>query len=122
MDKEEYLRKADTGIIEIKKLLDCLLKNGYEFQGTRKAYDNKFHYPDNVIADFEKSLSFSETNGNWINDSSLKVSIQFEKRADYTNFTQDENEDDIYIGNPEKFIKKLIKETNEIIKEDNTQK
>lgn len=111
MDKHRYFRQADTGILEIKKLLDCLVSNGYEFDGTREAIVGRYSYPDDTIADFSKSLEFSDTDGNWINDGSLKVSIQFEKRSDYTNFEKDENEDNIYVGDPQDFIEGLINET-----------
>jgi hypothetical protein len=111
MDKHRYFREADTGILEIKKLLDCLVSNGYEFNGTREAVIGRYSYSDEAIADFSKPLEFSDTDGNWINDGSLKVSIQFEKRSDYTNFEKDENEDNIYVGDPEDFINGLVKET-----------
>ena len=110
MDKEEGSRKADTNMIEIKRLLNYLLTNGYEFNGTRKAIDGRYIYPDEAIASFSKELSYTDTDGNWINDSGIKVSIQFEKRADYKNFEKNEDEDDIYIGEPDTFITGLIEE------------
>ena len=62
-----------------------------------------------------KEISYTDTDGNWINDSGIKVSIQFEKRADYTNFEKNENEyeDDIYNGEPDTFIRGLIEEIKE---------
>lgn len=105
MDKHRYFREVDTGIIEIQRLLDCLIKNKYEFHGTH----DKYGYPDDAIAEFVKPLQFSDKDGNWINDGSLKVSIQFEKRADYTHFERDESEDNIYIGDSEEFITGLIR-------------
>ena len=57
-----------------------------------------------------KEISYTDTDGNWINDSGIKVSIQFEKRADYKNFKKNEDEDDIYIGKPNTFITGLIEE------------
>ena len=110
MDKEEGSRNVDTNIIEIKRLLNCLLTNGYEFEGTREAIDGRYIYPDDAIASFSKEISYTDTDGNWINDSGIKVSIQFEKRADYTNFEKNEDEDDIYIGEPDTFITGLIEE------------
>jgi hypothetical protein len=107
MDKHRYFREADTGIIEIKRLLECLLANNYEFEGTSEPYE----YPDDAIANFTKPLEFTDTVGNWINDGSIKVSIQFEKRADYTQFEKDEYEDDIYVGNTDEFMSGLIEET-----------
>ena len=110
MDKEESSRKVDTNIIEIKRLLNFLLTNGYEFEWTREAIDGRYIYPDDAIASFSKEISYTDTDGNWINDSGIKVSIQFEKRADYTNFEKNEDEDDIYIGEPDTFITGLIEE------------
>ena len=110
MDKEEGSRKVDTNMIEIKRLLNYLLTNGYAFEGTREAIDGRYIYPDDAIAIFSKELSYTDTHSNWINDSSIKVSIQFEKRADYKNFEKNEDEDDIYIGEPDTFITGLIEE------------
>ena len=113
MDKEEGSREVDTNMIEIKRLLNYLLTNGYEFNGTRKAIDGRYIYPDEAIASFSKELSYTDTDRNWINDSGIKVSIQFEKRADYKNFEKNEDEDDIYIGEPDTFITGLIEEIKE---------
>ena len=110
MDKEEGSRKVDTNMIEIKRLLNYLLTNGYEFEETREAIDGRYIYPDDAIARFSKKLSYTDTDGNWINDSGIKVSIQFEKRADYKNFEKNEDKDDIYIGEPDTFITGLIEE------------
>lgn len=110
MDKEDKFREADTNMIEIKRLLNYLVTNGYEFKETREAFDDKYQYPDDAIAFFSKKLSYSDTEGNWINDSGIKVSIQFETRADYKNFEKNEDEDNIYIGEPDTFITGLIEE------------
>ena len=40
---------------------------------------------------FQKELSYTDTCSNWINDSGIKVSMQFEKSADYKNFRKNEN-------------------------------
>ena len=110
MDKKEGSRKADTNMIEIKRLLNYLLTNGYEFEGTQEANDGIYNYPDEAIAIFLKQISYTDTQHNWINDSGIKVSIQFEKRADYKNFEKNNDEDDIYTGDPETFITGLIEE------------
>jgi hypothetical protein len=110
MDKEDGFREADTNMIEIKRLLNYLLTNGYEFEGTREAIDGRYNYPDDAIASFSKKISYTDTDGNWINDSGIKVSIQFEKRADYKSFEKNKDEDDIYIGEPDTFIRDLIEE------------
>ena len=110
MDKKEGSRKADTNMIEIKRLLKYLLTNGYEFEETQEANDGTYDYPDDAIAIFSKQISYTNTHHNWINDDSIKVSIQFQKRADYKHFEKNEDEDDIYIGEPETFITGLIEE------------
>ena len=110
MDKEEGSREVDTNMIEIKRLLNCLLTNGYEFNGTREAIDGRYINPDEAIASFSKELSYTGMDHNWINDSGIKVSIQFEKRADYKNFEKNKDKDDIYIGEPDTFITGLIEE------------
>lgn len=113
MDRSPEERGPDTGKLEIKHILNFLLSNGYTFKGTRAAINGRYEYEDAAIADFSKRLEFSGTDGNYIGDSTLDISIQFEKRADYENFNTNEDGDDIYVGNPTKFIKKLIKETSE---------
>jgi hypothetical protein len=54
MDKEEGLRKIDINIIEIKRLLNYLLTNGYEFEETREAINDIYIYSDDGIAIFSK--------------------------------------------------------------------
>jgi hypothetical protein len=112
MDKHRFAREADTGIIEIKRVLECLLKNNYEFEGTEDdIIRGRYSYPDEAIANFTKPLEFSDTDGNWITDGSIKVSIQFEKKADYTHFEKNKDEDNVYVGNTNEFIEGLIEET-----------
>jgi hypothetical protein len=111
MDKHRYARGPDTGIIEIKRLLECLLSNNYKFEGTSEANRGIYDYPNDAIADFTKRLDFADTDGNAINDGYINVSIQFEKRADYNNFKKDEYKDNIYVGDTEEFISELIEET-----------
>ena len=116
MDRHVEERGPDTSMLEIKKIVDCLLTNGYEFEGTREAIVGRYSYTDDAIADFKKDIDYTAENGDYIPDNSITVSIQFQKRADYTNFKhfgkkQDEREgDDEYIGDPETFITDLIEE------------
>jgi hypothetical protein len=112
MDKHPYTREADTGIIEIKRVLECLLKNNYEFEGIEDdIIRGRYSYPDDAIAHFTKPLSFSDTTGEWIPDNSITVSIQFQKTADYTHFEKNKDEDNVYVGHPDDFISELIEET-----------
>ena len=111
MEKPVELRDQKTGMLEIKKIVDCLSKNGYEFEGTRKAVVGRYSYTNELIADFSKKIDYSDAIGEYIPDSSLKVSIQFEKRADYKNIEQNEDLDNIYIGDPNEFIQGIIDST-----------
>ena len=107
MDKAREARNVDTNRIEIKKVLNALLLDGYEYEGTR---EHAGLYPEDIIADFSKELSYTDTAGNWINDSKIKVSIQFEKRADYAHIKKEANGDDVYVGNSGTFISDIIDE------------
>jgi hypothetical protein len=109
MDKHRFARGPDTGIIEIKRVLECLLSNDYEFEGTSEANRGRYDYVDDAIADFTKPLDFTDTYGNPIRDGSIKISIQFEKRADYKHFEENDNEE--YMGDTDEFIQGLIEET-----------
>ena len=102
---------------ELKKIVDYLETNGYEFEGTiSEVIINRTEYPDDAIAYFKKNIDYSDADGNHVNDNEIKVSIQFQKRADYKNFTHygidvDEREgDDEYIGDPDTFIRGLMRE------------
>ena len=102
---------------ELKKIVDYLETNGYEFEGTiSEVIIDRTSYPDDAIAYFKKNIDYSDADGNHVNDNEIKVSIQFQKRADYKNFTHygidvDEREgDDEYIGDPDTFIRGLMRE------------
>ena len=98
---------ADTNMLEVKKLLDCLVTNGYELEGIQEA---GLSDPNDAIAVFLKNLNYHDAYGHYINDSEIKVSIHFEKRADYTKIEKDEDDEIVYNGDPEDFITDLIKE------------
>ncbi len=129
MDKPVVEGMADTNMIEVKKLLHYLVTNGYKFQGTREViYDRRSYphdatsgsYPDDAIADFSKALQYTSAYDD-INDSKIRVSIHFEKRADYTN----QREDNEYVGDPERFIRGLIEEikpSNTLVKNEGGKK
>jgi len=118
MDRPVEDRGPNTSMLELKKIVDCLVTNGYEFEGTiSEVIINRTSYPDDAIANFKKDIDYTAEDGNYINDNEIKISIQFQKRADYTNFKhfgkdQDEREDeeDEYIGDPDEFIRGLIGE------------
>jgi hypothetical protein len=74
-----------------------LIENNYEFKRTTEVIKGNYIYPNDAIAEFEKSISFSDIDGNWINDNSIEVSIKFPKKADI-------NGDDLYVGKISEFI------------------
>ena len=104
MDREVQDRGVDTNMQEVRKLLHCLVTNGYIFNDIQE--DSS--YPDDAIAYFSKDLDYTDTDGNYINDSKIKISIQFEKRADYKKLIKHQN-GEIEYGDPLQFIEKLIK-------------
>jgi hypothetical protein len=110
MERSRQDRGPDTNMLEIKKIVDCLVRNGYEFTGTREAVYGRNRYEDDAIADFSKKLDYNAADGDYKNDSEIKVSIHFEKRADFENFKKNEDEDDIYVGDPDVFIMGLVEE------------
>jgi hypothetical protein len=101
---------------ELQKIVDCLVINGYEFEGTREAIVGRYSYPNDAIAYFNKKIEYTHPENGYIGDNEIKVSIQFQKSADYKNFKhygKDENEregDDEYIGDPDTFITGLMGE------------
>jgi len=110
MERSRQDRGPDTNMLEIKKIVDCLVRNGYEFEGTREAVYDRYRYEDDAIADFSKNLDYTDADGDYKNDSKIKVSIHFEKRADFENFKKNEDEDNIYVGDPDVFIIGLVEE------------
>jgi hypothetical protein len=105
-------------MIEIKKIVNCLVRNGYEFDGTREAvYDGTYYDNDDAIADFSKKLEYTDVFGDYKNDSIVKVSIHFEKRADYKNLKANEHQDIIYDGDTTAFIMNLVEEIQESSKD-----
>lgn len=98
----------DTLQIEVNKVIEWLLKNGYENQGTGDVYHPREIYPDDAVTYFEKDIDYTDITGNYINDSKMKVSIQFEKRADYKHKEEDEDGEPIYDREPYEFIEELI--------------
>jgi len=110
MERSRQDRGPDTNMLEIKKIVDCLVRNGYEFEGTRQAVYGRDSYPDDAIADFSKKLDYNDADGDYKNDSEIKVSIHFEKRADFENLKKNQNKDNIYVGDPHVFIMGLVEE------------
>jgi hypothetical protein len=76
--------------------------------------DYKPRYGDRARAIFEKMTHITEVDGNDINDATIKVSVDFDKRFDFKNGVKDEEEGMIYDFDETKaedFIEKLINRT-----------
>lgn len=112
MDRPVEDRGPDTSMLELKKIVDCLVTNGYEFERTFGIVRDV----NDAIAVFNKEIHYNHPESGGQVDDNIKVSIQFPKRADYKNFThygKDEDErkgDDEYIGDLYTFILGLMEE------------
>ena len=119
MDRPVGDRGPDTSMLELKKIVDCLVTNGYVFERTVEAIVGSVRYVNDAIAVFNKEIHYNHPESGGQVDDNIKVSIQFPKRADYKNFThyekdEDEREgDDEYIGDPYDFIRGLMGEENQ---------
>ena len=109
MDKPRELRGPNTPQIELVHILTWLIKNGFEMENVTEVYHPRYTYPDNAVVHFKKGIDYSEESGNYINDSSMKVSIQFEKRADFKHIIDTEDGDQEYDREPDVFIDELVK-------------
>lgn len=72
---------------EIRQILKCLKTNGYELEDVEDS--DEWH--GNMDAIFKKDTPFSDNDGNYVNDSFIKVKIMFDTRIDYTNSYVDED-------------------------------
>jgi hypothetical protein len=99
----------DTGKIEMERIIDCLRVNGYEFEGLEGSKMYGF-----MTAKFNKDVKYSDIDGNYINDSSIKMQIIFDSKFDYKNKYRSDNEDeDFTFGRKEqrqgnRFIENLM--------------
>lgn len=108
MDKPRELRGPNTPQIELVRILTWLIKNGFEMEETGEVYDRDVIYDDDAVVHFKKDIAYTEESGNYINDSSMKVSVQFEKRSDYKHIIESEDGDREYEREPYEFIDELI--------------
>ena len=110
MDKPVELRGPDTLQIELKKVLEWLIQNGYKNESTGRVYHRLYSFPNDAATYFEKNIDYTDTTGDYIPDSKMTVSIQFNKSADYKHKTEEEdkNGDPIYDREPYEFIEELI--------------
>ena len=108
MDTPTIVKGPDTPQIELTKVLEWLIQNGYENEGTGDVYHPIYLFPDDAATHFLKDIDYTDITGNYINDSKLKVSIQFEKRSDYKHMIDTEDGDREYDREPYEFIEELI--------------
>ena len=66
---------------EIRQILQCLKTNGYELEDV----EDSDEMGGMMNAIFKKDTPFSESDGNYVNDSFIKVKIIFDSRMDYKN-------------------------------------
>jgi endonuclease IV len=92
---------------DMPKIIKFLQDDGYEFQ----KIDYNPRYGGSARAIFEKMTHIDEINGNDVNDATITVTVDFDRRFDYKNGVEDEEEGIIYDFDESKarnFIKKLM--------------
>jgi hypothetical protein len=92
---------------EIKKILQCLKKNGFDFGGIE--YSDEAHGFMNAY--FNKDVEFDDIDGNDVNDSHMIIKVEFDSRMDPEHsYYNEENE---YVPDIERggdFISNLFNE------------
>ena len=92
---------------DMPKIIKFLQDDGYEFQ----KIDYNPRYGGSARAIFEKMTHIDEINGNDVNDATITVTVDFDRRFDYKNGVEDEEEGIIYDFDADKahdFIEKLM--------------
>ena len=92
---------------DMPKIIKFLQDDGYEFQ----KIDYNPRYGGSARAIFEKMTHIDEINGNDVNDATITVTVDFDRRFDYKNGVEDEEEGIIYDFDEAKarnFIEKLM--------------
>jgi endonuclease IV len=92
---------------DMPKIIKFLQDDGYEFQ----KIDYNPRYGGSARAIFEKMTHIDEINGNDVNDATITVTLDFDRRFDYKNGVEDEEEGIIYDFDEAKarnFIEKLM--------------
>ena len=95
---------------DMPKIIKFLQDDGYEFQ--KIDYNPRFGGSARAI--FEKTTHIDEINGNDVNDATITVTVDFDRRFDYKNGVEDEEEGIIYdfdAGKARNFIEKLMNGT-----------
>ena len=81
-----------TPDFEIKKILQCLKTNGYEFEGIKNSDD----FQGCMIVSFNKDVQFDKDYED-VNDSHISIKVEFDSRMDPEHSYYDEEGD--YIPN-----------------------
>jgi len=112
-------RRENTGKLEMSKIIQFLIENDYKYE------NNVFgcFYHNYSVAEFNKNISYSDKNGNWINDNHIKISIEFNDDFDCENIDDNkENEDiddneenEIYFDEKNNWKKNNWKKTDDFI-------
>ena len=92
---------------DIRNIIHFLSTQGYQFKGI----DYNPRFGASARAKFEKTSGMDEINGNYVNDSSIEVTVDFDHRYDYKNGVEDEEEGMVYDYDATKadaFIRSLI--------------
>jgi hypothetical protein len=105
MDKAREFRREDTYEIELRRVIAWLIKNGFELEGTREA---AYYEPSHAICEFNKEIDYTDKLGNVRNDAYMKVSIQFQKTADYKHLIENEDQEIVSTQEPDIYISKLV--------------
>jgi hypothetical protein len=105
MDKAREFRREDTYEIELRRVIAWLIKNGFELEGTREA---AYYEPSHAICEFNKEIDYTDKLGNVSNDAYMKVSIQFQKTADYKHLIENEDHEVVSTQEPDIYISKLV--------------
>ena len=106
MNKHHYHRKEDTGKIELQKIMIFLNNNNYHYQNIYESTIQGYS-----IGEFKKHISYTDKEGNWINDRYIKIYIEYHDDYDYEHNNKDKNGENVFNKqNSEKFIKNLINE------------
>lgn len=97
-----------TGKAEMEKIVSFLQENGYEFE----AVGPSPKYEGYMVANFNKEIQYTDTEGEWIPDRHLKVTIEFDSDYDYKTAYRNKSGD--YVYNATKglaFVDKLMKKS-----------
>ena len=88
MERNDNERGPDTGEIELKRIINCLKDNNYEFEDLTKTTTR-----GTMVAIFNKDIKYTAIDGNYANDQNIKIKLEFDSDFDYKNTYKDRNGD-----------------------------